>query len=138
MGLIDAPTDIQNIREAGAQARHNATIYVMLPMVFAVAASILFFDLSPSLLYIPLTAAFVTEYEARSHFCVLKGISPNEACPRPGLSRGMAVAVCLVSLVVAILISIAVAFAVGCKIDGLFLQQFIPCGFLWAGYTCER
>ena len=132
-------TEIKNVGERGAKARQDANWYVIMPLCLLVLIAVIYFNLTPAIVHIPITAVMVTEYEARTHFCVAKGILPNETCQRPGLSRSMAIGVPLACAFLAVLPTVAIALIMpSCDpySDLRFWQQLLPLGYLFVGATC--
>ena len=113
---------LENIGRRGARVRALIAQRLVLPLTIFIAAATIYFALSPALLHPLLTAFFVIEAEARTHFCILKGAIGS--CPRPGLSRVAALAMLVSGFCVSLILLFASAHVFGCQF--YLLDYVIP------------
>ena len=102
----------------------------------------LFFDLSPVLLMIPITACIVVEVETRAKFCVIVGAVPGEACQMKGLSRTAALGLCVVAYAASALPVLGLAYFRQCTFAEALYWQLVPVvqmkALAEAGFQCPR
>ena len=129
-----------NISARGAAMRRRLSRFYFVPATLLIALLVFMtnLNLSPSLLHVPLTAILVTELEAGMHFCIVKGVAPDQRCTRPSLSRAKAAAIVLGSALSCAMATSVLAMSItSCPVDTMFLMQHLPLGPVIYGVRCS-
>ena len=141
-GADESATGLVNLNRHGTKARRWAQTWVCIPLLLCALAAVLFVDLSPVLVHIPITACIVVEVEVRAKFCVAVGALPGAACQMKGLSRAAAFGLCIGAFVVAALPTLGLAYLRGCEFGKSFWLQLVPIlqlsELMNAGWRCPR